>query len=812
MRSMSLKSFALLVCAAAAGCGDGGGDPKKPSLVIAMSPMDAVIKAPFELLVHVMDVNGSLAAADSQTQVTVKIDGEPNALRGTLTRTAAAGVVRFDDLIYDKWQTIRLAVSASGANGAVAPMFLVRPVMTFKDQPSFRMRAGGAIGPVTVRLVDGEGALVTSKTDQKVTLTSMPGAATIDGGPERTFTNGEATYDRIAPASVGAGTLVWSSPTLADLAQGIVVFDMLATEMRWMSGGRVGVPYAGDVAPAGAAAATFQAIGGGLQRGLSLDQATGRIAGTPTESRHARVEILATAATGGALTLYLADLSIFPAVEQPPSSLDALNRDGPHAVASLDDTVNVMSRQKMANIRVFYPMSSAAPSPTAKFPLVVFHHGAANTDGATFSATIYDRYDPLLKRWASHGFVVVTIDGLDLIFQNRMVTSNTYSVLTGISENQRATITHMRAKNDDAASPLRGRIDVDRVILAGHSRGAGGSLLTARVNADVMGAILLKPIDPIMSAGGETMWRGNMPPKPFLINVASADNDVIYPVCDYLYERRASVTSLYTIMGSVHNYTKASHSAKGVAELCPPEPGSSPTITRAQDHAITNVYSVAFLRYLGYGELGYAALLFDRPGLTSSLSPLGVLNRGDRGAGALVVDDFQTGDGAMNRLGGANTATGAVAVNESSMAAAIAGLRNDQYGNYLRAIYGRAGHEKIAGGRKLTWSAAGGTYVAAFPAQDVSARGAFVFRARSDMGQLAGTSFSLRFTDADGGSAMLSGAEYVGANGLDRRFADVIVPVGEIKGAGANTARITSVGLILGSPAGALLIDDLRFE
>ena len=143
--------------------------------------------------------------------------------------------------------------------------------------------------------------------------------------------------------------------------------------------------------------------------------------------------------------------------------------------------------------------------------------------------------------------------------------------LTAMSENQRATITHLQARNGDDAWMLGGHLDGDRVVVAGHSRGGGAALITAAANPEVLGAILIKPVDPLMAPGGEAQWSRKLPARPMLINIASDDGDTIYPICDFLFERRSSAQSAHTIIGSVHNYTLGCTEA-----ACGPE-GGDPT-------------------------------------------------------------------------------------------------------------------------------------------------------------------------------------------------------------------------------------------
>jgi dienelactone hydrolase len=336
----------------------------------------------------------------------------------------------------------------------------------------------------------------------------------------------------------GQVTLTFRSEDLQPLSQAVLVFDASRSEALWLPAARVGVPYQSAL-PTGSTG--YRLTAGALPPGLSLDGARGVISGTPTQALHARMQVAGDAA--GTATIWQTDLSVFPATEMPERTLDQMNADGPFTVGALDETVVVASRNRSEKVRVYYPQTGGQVA-AGKFPVVVFHHGAANTapDPSPFS-TIYLRYDPLLKRWASHGFVVATIDGVDTIVSGGRGTGLTLMNLTSMSENQRATIAHLRRRNGEEGWPLASHLDGDRVVVAGHSRGGGASLITTAADPTVMAAILLKPVDPLMSPGGETQWSRKLPARPMLITIASDDGDVTYPICDFLFERRNSVQS-----------------------------------------------------------------------------------------------------------------------------------------------------------------------------------------------------------------------------------------------------------------------------
>jgi pimeloyl-ACP methyl ester carboxylesterase len=400
---------------------------------------------------------------------------------------------------------------------------------------------------------------------------------------------------------------------------------------------------------------------------------------------------------------------------------------------------------------------------------------------------------------------VATIDGVDTIVSGGRGTGLSLMNLTAMSENQRAAITHFKSKNADEAWMLGGHVDGERVVVAGHSRGGGASLVTTAANPDVMAAILLKPIDPLMAPGGEAQWSRKLPARPMLINIASDDGDVIYPICDFLFERRNSLQSAHTIVGTVHNFTLGCSEA-----ACGPEGRTRPRISREQDWAITNAYATAFLKYVAQGDLSYAPLLFGQPGLSTALSPLGVLVRGDRGAAALVVDDFQDTDPARNKLGQPTRASGVTAdLDEPSMTSVIARFPAN---SRLRTLYGRAGNLTFSKAHKLVWTAPGASYRTELGGLDARGRGAFVLRARSDAGRIAPGDLSIVFTDSAGGTATVAGGGHLGTNGLNARFSDLIVPVAAIRTGGADPGRLAAVEIRLTAPMGTLLIDDLRFE
>jgi hypothetical protein len=372
--------------------------------------------------------------------------------------------------------------------------------------------------------------------------------------------------------------------------------------------------------------------------------------------------------------------------------------------------------------------------------------------------------------------------------------------MIAMSENQRAVIAHFRAHAADPGFPLAGRVDADRVIVAGHSRGGAASLITARAEPSVVGGVLLKPLDPMTTVGGENVWAGALPGKPFLLIAAGNDGDVPYPSVDFLYERRAGPMVAVTIMGSLHFFTCDAR--------CTPEPGAFPEVQREHDWAVTNAYAVAFLKYATAGSLEQAQQLFGPAGRSTRLSPRGVLVQSDRFADAVVVDDFQDENPGRNSLDLPDAASQlVVSADEPSLMSAM-NMLPPAYQPIYGRIYRRPEVMAQSNAHRLEWAQDGAAYRTELGGLDVRGRAAIVWRARLERGQVQPAQLRLSLADADGRRVTLPVA--LGDAGLGPRFADLTVPL-DGAAEGVRLSNLVSLDVLLDG-AGALLIDDLRFE
>jgi acetyl esterase/lipase len=764
----------------------GPEDPARPGLAFGKVPAAIQLSGRFEVWARINDDTGKMTE-DSSTLVTIRATGS-GTLRGTLTKRAVSGRAVFDDLAYDRWEPITLTIS-SPALGEVSTRepLPVRPLMRFVSMPPAHVPAGSPIGRIAIELVDGRGQAV--RANQPITLTNTDGV-TVAGGAGRNFEAGPVQYDQITLGTPGSRTLVWQSPGLLDLIAGITVHEGEVTESLWLPAGRVGVPYRAQLPGSG----EYRLLSAELPRGLTLEK-TGELHGVPTVAEHARLEIFELGATTS--VLWKADLPVAPEVEMAPGTLDSLDVDGPSMVTSFDEMVQVTSRRTSVPVRIFHPVDLQDHGP---LPVIVFHHGALMIEPG--HPRVFDRFDPLLRRWASYGFVVCAIDAPELVWLNGRLVNASLANLNAMSENQRATIDHLRVRSGQRDFALAGHLDLERIIVAGHSRGGGASLITARTEASVVGGILLEPLDPMATVGGQDVWNEPLPQKPFLLVIAGSDAELPYPMVDFLYERRSGPMVAPTLIGGIHNYT--------CDASCAPENGANAGITREQQQSITNAYAVAFLKYVASGDATYAPLLFEHEAGSTHLSPAGVFLRSDRGASALVVDDFQSETAGRNSLGLASSDRQmAWSGDEPSMISATRMLPGAY--DMFRAIYERPEVESRSDAHRLEWMEDGATYQTTLGTLDVRRRRAFVFRARSEREPIDPGKLTLRFTDDEGATVSIPGAGHVGETGIGSRFTDVIAPLRELRAAGLNLLQLQTLEIVL-QGAGAMTIDDLRFE
>jgi dienelactone hydrolase len=774
-----------------------GGGPVETGLVFVEVPATIRLNGRFRAVVELNDPMGGLRAGENETSVTIAASGGGGTLRGTLTQTAAAGRVVFDDLKYDRWEPISLTVSAPGyAATTTRSPIPVRPVMRFASRPRQRFVVGEDTGKFEIELVDGLGRAVSSP--QGVRLTHEPDEFDVADGPDRPLAEGTATYASLRFKTVGGKTLVWTSPGLADLLHPVTVFAEQREQGVWLPAGRVGVDYRTVLSPAGA---DFRLHKGSLPKGFLLEPG-GMLHGVPAAAQVVRFEVLATS-EGESPWLSRVELPIYPALETSRAPFDDLGAAGPFDVGTLDDAVDIRARKTSAPIRAFYPAKDGRIA-EGPFPLVVFHHGAGIVDASR--PRLYDQYDHFLRHWASHGFVVVTVDATDLVWQDGRWVPGSLPNLDAMAANLRATIAHVARRAATPGHALAGHVDATRIVLAGHSRGAAAALIAARAEPRVVGGVLIKPLDPANTVGGSTIWTGSLPAKPFLLVAAGNDGDLPYPMVDCLFERRAAPMAEVTILGSLHYYSCADGGPQAKFDE-----GTTPAIARREDWAVTNAYAVAFFKYAALGDLDAAERLFGGAGRSCGLSSAGVLVQSDRRAEALMIDDFQDDTPGRNCLHLPNKDSGMeVSADEPSILSAIRTLP-ETYRRMYSGFYERPDVLAASDAHRLEWRLGPAEYRIELGGVDVKGRAAFVMRARTVAGRFENSQMRISFADTSGKSSTVPLAGHVGATGLRPRFADVVVPLSKLAAAGLDLENVASIEFVFDG-SGSLLIDDLRFE
>lgn len=223
-------------------------------------------------------------------------------------------------------------------------------------------------------------------------------------------------------------------------------------------------------------------------------------------------------ARSGTLLLALLIGACGAEVEHPPAqpltasaeqlaAIPALT-DGPYAVHA-GPAVDWRVGGRSLRVRV------VAPQGNGPFPLIVFSHGFASD---------VDKYDALLRHWASHGYVTLAPyhrDGGGTL--RAIANSLRYGNLGLIAErvaDMHLILAHL-PRLDEVAPGLAARIDAQRIAAAGHSFGAftaqqlGGAIAVdpddgARVDgrdARVRAVVAISPPGRMFGVINERSWQ-----------------------------------------------------------------------------------------------------------------------------------------------------------------------------------------------------------------------------------------------------------------------------------------------------------------
>lgn len=216
---------------------------------------------------------------------------------------------------------------------------------------------------------------------------------------------------------------------------------------------------------------------------------------------------------------------------------------GPYAIGS----ATIARQTGFGGGTVYFPTTQAE----GPFGLIVVAPGFIETQASTTF---------LGKKWASHGFVVVTINVL-----------NIFEYPTPRARELKAALAHVVAQAGKSGTPYFGKVDPNRQAVAGHSMGGGGTLEAARDNPQLKAAVPLAPWNLQKSFSTVSV--------PTLI--VSCEKDVIAP----------NDTHSQTFYASLPATTpKALLDIKGADHMCPT------TATKASNRRTIGKYSTAWLK------------------------------------------------------------------------------------------------------------------------------------------------------------------------------------------------------------------------
>lgn len=275
-----------------------------------------------------------------------------------------------------------------------------------------------------------------------------------------------------------------------------------------------------------------------------------------------------------------------------------------------------------------------------KFPVIVFAHANSSV------CRNFQRYRSLHNHWASYGFIIVSVDEAITNCVDMPISEN-LQIRTDI---QVAGLHEIRRLNEDPDSIFFGKVDADRFLFAGHSRGGAASYKSAFRETGALGVIALQALTSFASS---TLPYDGF---PVLEVIASKDTDLEYPAVDVMEDAFAAPYSTITLVGGIHGFT---------ADNVPPRSVDEPEISEEEQHAVTNYFSAAFLQYAVGLENDWSddfsnRILFSHFGAEEAqeLTSKGVITRWRNANENILVDAFDGRDPATNALGGATSFSG----------------------------------------------------------------------------------------------------------------------------------------------------------
>jgi hypothetical protein len=417
--------------------------------------------------------------------------------------------------------------------------------------------------------------------------------------------------------------------------------------------------------------------------------------------------------------------------------------------------------------------------------------------------TSYLGYDYLLDHLASQGFVAMSIYA---------------PVGVMIETRARAILAHLGVMAQNNANPglFQGHIDFANVGIGGHSRGGEAVVRAARINTaeglgwNIKAGTSIAPTDYHHYAG---------PGVPIMVIYGANDGDVAgtWPdrTCFNIYDEAGRPRSFVFVYGATHDQFNTVWAPSFLTVESDIAPGDVAQLISLTDHEnVAKGYITAFLQAHLLGRDEQLAYLSD--GLKPSLVAGVQIHTSHQEAATLTVDDFEAGNPAVNRLGGAVTDTALSTLAE----------------NALRTLDIHSPH--ITRGANIAWLTGAGVYLSQVPVADADITGFNVlsFRVTQKYGSPQnpvnqGADLFVRLTDGSGRSRAISAGIFTDIPyPYVRGYADLIksamksvrMPLASwaIANLGAQDVDLTdvrSVGFEFSIDAtGEIEIDDIEFS
>ncbi|CAG0985240.1 hypothetical protein PLCT2_02149 [Planctomycetaceae bacterium] len=826
--------------------------------------------------------SGAPVSVNPAITVNVTVATGGGTLSGTTSGSSAGTSVTISGLRYSNAGPATFTLSSTEASsvttGAVSFVYLfsvtaLGPVTAIQGQ---------AIGPFRFEVKDALGALFTGTISQLSWQIVDRTSAAVQQSGTAAFTGGQAN---VTPAVINTGggyrlegtiTSPTSTPMTATINIDITSFSLVDDPGPFLAlkSVRVGSTYSDNVTFAclsgttTGTAATFGVLTGSLPAGITLNDSTGALSGTPTTAGAYKFTLYAKQTGGTTAQPLRCNLDVFSTAEteipavapdfRSPGTTPMQNFTILPATAGTPVTNNYLdveytctstydNQSRTTTARIWSPDLSTVTTPA---PVLVHHRGRG------FHFREYNRLGEHLASW---GIILISIeDAFSFYAPSSTPATSTYFSSLGTTYdsgyysagmqsggafqegtmalmlllNQAATgtisgtaavklsgYTSTATLTSPSSQPFVGKVDPLRVVFSGHSRG-GGSTHQSHVRnlvSKCRGVIYFMPFDlrydtnTVSGAGPFSAGSYN-----FSIN-AIPTNMPRLPCLNLAAENDGDLSYPFADqigdrrVGPTTNVTVwgANHNQTGDAHAN----DGSPQITAVEQKARLWHLVTAFIkrwtdtdgRYLD-GVL-YTNQFVNTTTDRSQIGVMGWRNMAER----ILVDDFQDATTTTNSLGGANSLS--------------AGSRTEA------SIYPNMGNYASLGIRHNIVTVGTGinaTYSTSFTAQDVSKCKRFAMR----IGQTTSVGYDwvtvrIRLTDSTNATSTVTvfdraapNATYLpdfgtpAANWYDR-FVDCQVLLSSFSG--ISFTSITRVELIYESDSTTtgtrqIYTDDLRFE